>query len=146
MNNGIHSDSWECAYDCMKLNRRIDQTWRSTRTIQSCKLPFTISVMPFVSAFVTPNISQSILHPLLRNRGQGPHSFCSAKTPYHTSNQDASLQAKKLPCLRTGRVELSARWHYKSRTDTGAFQDWMENSPVSWGICLAALIAPMWLG
>ena len=33
-----------------------------------------------------------------------------------------------------------------SRTDTGTIQDWIENSPVSWGICLAALTAPMWLG
>ena len=41
---------------------------------------------------------------------------------YHTSYQDASLRAKKLSCLRTGRVELSARWH-KSRTDTGTFQN-----------------------
>ena len=43
-------------------------------------------------------------------------------------------------------MELPARRHCKSRTDIGTFQDWIENSSISSGICLAALTAPMWLG
>ena len=53
------------------------------------------------------------------------------------------FRAKKLPCLRTGCVELPARRHCKSRTVIGTFQDWIENSSISSGICLAALTAPM---
>ena len=75
-----------------------------------------------------------MLHPHLGNRCQSPPSIGCAKTLFHTSNQDSSLRAKKLPCLRTGCVELSARRHYKSRTDTGTIQDWIENSRVSWDI------------
>ena len=54
-----------------------------------------------------------------------------------------SFRAKKLPCIRTGCVELPARRHCKSRTVTGTFQDWIENSSISSGICLAALTALM---
>ena len=49
------------------------------------------------------NVSQSILHLHLGNRGQSPPSFCFTGTPYHTRTQDTLLRAKKLPCLR-------ARW------------------------------------
>ena len=59
-----------------------------------------------------------------------------------TSYQDTSVRAKKLPCLRTGCVELPARRHRKSRTVIGTFQDWIENSSVSSGICLAAVTVP----
>ena len=90
-----------------------------------------------------PDISQSILHPHFDNRGVSPLSFCGTGTPHHTSNQDTSLRAKKLPCIRTGCVELPARRHCKSRTVTETFQDWIENSSISSGICLAALTAPM---
>ena len=48
-----------------------------------------------------------------------------------TSNQDTSLGAKKLPCLRIGCVELPVPRHYKSRTGMGTFQNWIENSSIS---------------
>ena len=53
-----------------------------------------------------PNISQSILHPHLGNRGESPFLFCGAGTPHHTTDQDTSLRSKKL--LRTDRVVLPA--------------------------------------
>ena len=87
-----------------------------------------------LAPWLCPNISQSILHPHLGNQGQSPPSFCCTKTPYHTSYQDASLRAQKLLCPII-----------KSRNDTETFQDWIENSPVSWGIYLVALTALMWL-
>ena len=75
-----------------------------------------------------PDISQSILHPHFENLGESPTSrSAGAGTPHHTSNQDTLLRAKNLPCLRTDRVELPARWHCKSRTDIGTFQDGIEN-------------------
>ena len=76
--------------------------------------------------------------------GARPH-LCSAARGHltTTSNQDTSLRTKKLPCIRTGCVELAAQRHCKSRTVTGTFQDWIENSSISSGICLAALTAPM---
>ena len=40
---------------------------------------------------------------------------CGTGTPHHTADQDASLRSKKLPCLRTGCVELPARRHYNSK-------------------------------
>ena len=76
-----------------------------THHFQNCNLRSEFAPRPW------PFISQSILHPHLGNRGQSPPSISCTKTPFHTSNQDTSLRAKKLPCLRTGRVELSARWH-----------------------------------
>ena len=75
-----------------------------------------------------PNISQSILHPHLGNQGQSPPSFCGTGTTHHISNQDKSLWAKKLPHVSGPAVWNSLpRWHYKSRTDTWPFQDWIEN-------------------
>ena len=102
-------------------------------------------------------------------------SFLFPDIPSHPSHTLCSLQVMQIPSLPTfvllhedtlphlvpGRVASGQEasvfsgpvvWnflpddHYKSRTDTGTFQDWIENSPVSWGICLAALTAPMWLG
>ena len=93
-----------------------------------------------------PDISQSIMHPHFGNRGASPPPFRGTGTPHHTSNKDTSLRAKKLPRLRTGCVELPARRHCKSRTVIGKFQDWIENSSISSGICLTALTAPKWLG
>ena len=93
-----------------------------------------------------PNLSQSILQPHVGNRGESPPSFCGTGTPHHSSNQVTSLRAKKHPCLWTSRVELPARWHYKSRTNIRTFQDWNEISPISSSICLAALTASVWLG
>ena len=78
-----------------------------------------------------------------RKSGREPTFVLRHEAPHHTSNQDTSLRGKKLPCLRTGCVELPARRHRKSRTVTGTFQDWIENSSISSGICLAALTAPM---
>ena len=43
------------------------------------------------------------MHPHLENRGQSPPSIGCTKTPFHTSKQDTSLRAMKLPCLRTDR-------------------------------------------
>ena len=54
--------------------------------------------------------------------------LCSAAQRHLTTpcTRTRRFGPKKPPCLRTGRVELSAWWHYKSRTDTGTFQDWIE--------------------
>ena len=63
-----------------------------------------------------------------------------------TMNQDPSLRAQKLPCLRTGCLELTARGRSNSRTVAGTFQIYVENTFISPGICLAALAALLWLG
>ena len=48
---------------------------------------------------------------------------------------------KYFPCLRTGRVEL--REHSESKTGAGTIEGNVENSPVSWGICLTAFTSPV---
>ena len=91
------------------------------------------------TAWSWPDISQSIpASPISVIGGTSPPSFCGTGTPHHTSNQDTSLRAKKLPCLRTDCVELPTRRHCKSWTVTGTFQDWIENSSISFGIRLSS--------
>ena len=100
----------------------------STHHLQNCNLRSEFTPWSW------PDISQSILHPHFGNRGASSPSLCGTGTPHHTSNQATSLRAKKLPCIRTGCVELPARRHCKSITATGTFQDWIENSSISSGI------------
>ena len=42
--------------------------------------------------------------------------ICHLRRPDCASNQDSSLWAQKLPCLGTGRLELTARGHSNSGT------------------------------
>ena len=63
-----------------------------THHFQNCNLCSKLTPWPW------PDISQLILHPHLANRGESPSSFYSTGTPHHTSNQDKSLRAEKLPC------------------------------------------------
>ena len=74
-------------------------------------------------------------------RRQGSSAVCCAGRPDCVSNQDSSLRAQKLPCLGTGRLELTARGHSNSGTVAGTFQIYVENTFISPSICLAALTA-----
>ena len=72
---------------------------------------------------------------------QGSPAFCLSRRPDRNTNQDPSFRAQKLPCLRTGCLELTARGHSNSGTVTGTFQIYVENTFISSSICLAALTA-----
>ena len=84
----------------------------------------TVHVMPLrIYVNSVNSTTTTILHPhSFGNQGASPPSFCGTGTPHHTSNQDTSLRAKKLPYLRTGCVELPARRHRKSRIVIGTFK------------------------
>ena len=57
---------------------------------------------------------------------QGSPAFCLSRRPDRNTNQDPSFRAQKLPCLRTGCLELTARGHSNSGTVTGTFQIYVE--------------------
>ena len=57
-----------------------------------------------------------------RGRCQGSSAICYSMRPDCASNQDSSLWAQKLPCIGTGRLELTAPGHSNSGTVAGTFQ------------------------
>ena len=87
------------------------------------------------------DIPQPHLQSCPRGRRQGSPAICYSRRPDCASNQDSSLWAQKLPCLGTGRLELTARGHSSSGTVAGTFQIYVENTFISPCICLAALTA-----
>ena len=85
------------------------------------------------------DIPQPHLQSCPRGRRQGSPAICYSRQPDCASNQE-------LPCLGTGRLELTARGHSNSGTVAGAFQIYVENTFISPCICLAVLTALLWLG
>ena len=92
------------------------------------------------------DIPQLHLQSCSRGRLQGSTAFCSSRRSDCASNQDPSLWAKKLPCIRTGCLELIAWRHSNPGTVAGALQNLVENTFILPSICQAALIALSWLG